>query len=343
MSIISPNSRKGYRKKGSLSLPAITAIAIIAILSLVGNAVNKDKDKTTVYNNGQITTEATNNQLATGKDETGKEQLSTDSQTTGKNSELLQSEKPIEVHFIDVGQGDATLIKCGDKTMLIDAGDNTKGSAMKLYLQKQNISNIDIVIGTHPDADHIGGLDVVIYNFQCGTIILPDIAKDTKTYEDLIYNINYKNYKITRPVVGQTYMLGEARVTILGPVKKYGDNANNHSVVVKLDYGDTSFVFSGDAGEEAESDIIGTGLDISADVYKVGHHGSYTSSSLPYLKAIKPTYAVISCGTDNKYGHPHTEVLDRLKDMKVTTFRTDLQGDIIAYSDGTNIWWTTSK
>jgi len=246
---------------------------------------------------------------------------------------------PLEVHFIDIGQGDCTLIVCDGSAMLIDAGENNKGTVVQSYIEKQGIERLDYVIGTHPDSDHIGGLDVAIYKFDCGTIIMPEFGKDTKTYDDVIQTMKNKNYKNTLPEVGKEYKLGDATFTIVAPNGTYGNDANDYSVGIILTHGENKFVLLGDAEEKAETDILKNGIDLSANVYKASHHGSRTSSMQELLDAIDMEYVVISCGTGNSYRHPHKETLDRLKKMKVKVFRTDEQGTIIATSDGKNIKW----
>ncbi len=247
----------------------------------------------------------------------------------------------LEVHYIDVGQGDATLIKCGDSSMLIDAGNNNKGTAVQLYLTKQGVKTLDYVIGTHPDADHIGGLDVIISKFDCNAIIMPDCTSDTATYRDVIDAIKYKSYSVTLPEVGTTYKLGEAEFTILSPSKNYPDK-NDNSVSLILKYGDSSFLFTGDCEETAENAMLNCGISIEADVYKAGHHGSRTASSKAFMEAVNPEYAVISCGEGNSYGHPHAEVMNLFRSMDIKVFRTDEQGSIIASTDGENITWNMS-
>lgn len=244
----------------------------------------------------------------------------------------------MEVHYIDVGQGDCTLIKCGSAAMLIDAGNNYKGTQIQLYLKKQGITKLDYVIATHPDGDHIGGLDVIVYKYQCDTIIMPDIDKDSNSYRDLVDAINSKSYKTTFPEIGKEYLLGEAVFTIISPVKQYEDS-NNSSVGILLKHGKNKFIFTGDAGAEAEKDMVIGSINIDCDVYKVGHHGSANSSSEIFLNATSPAYAVISCGKDNSYGHPHSSVLSELKYRGIKIFRTDTQGTIIATSDGRSIKW----
>lgn len=257
-----------------------------------------------------------------------------DTETTNQDLEEMQ------VHFIDVGQGDATLITCGGQALLIDAGDNNKGTAVQLYLQKQGITKLDYIIGTHPHADHIGGMDVVITKFDCGKIIMPDYGKDTSTYKDVISALEYKNYKNTLPQVGDCYTLGDAIFTIIAPNNyDYRDNINNYSVGIIIQHGEKKFLFTGDAEKEAEQDIVKNGMEIKADVYHVGHHGSKTSSTQVLLDKVQPTFAVISCGEGNSYGNPHAEPLNNLRAMDVKLFRTDEQGAIIAISDGKEITW----
>ncbi len=242
----------------------------------------------------------------------------------------------LQVHFIDVGQGDCTLITCGGQSMLIDAGDNSKGTAVQLYLQRRGIDHLDYMIGTHPDADHIGGMDVVVTKFDCRQIMLPNVSNDTATYRDVIDAMNYKGYQNTLPVVGNTYSLGDATFTIVAPNGTY-DDTNNYSIGIRLVHGKNSFLFVGDAEEEAERDMLQNGLELSADVLKVAHHGSRSSSSWEFINAVNPTYAVISCGSNNAYGHPSAETLNTLRSAGIKVYRTDEQGSIVATSDGCGI------
>ncbi len=249
----------------------------------------------------------------------------------------------LEVHFLDVGQGDAALIRQGEHAMLIDGGDNSKGTAVQSYLQSQGIKSLDYVIGTHPDADHVGGLDVILYKFSWQQVILPDVEKDTRTYQDVLKVIADKNQKITRPRVGDTYALGAAEFTVIAPVKEdYGDSYNDYSVGILLTFGENRFVFTGDAEEDAEEDMLSMGMDLSADVFKAAHHGSDTANTMPFLEEVHPESVVISCGEDNRYGHPRAEVLNNLRSMGIHVYRTDEQGTIVAVSDGSTITWNCS-
>ncbi len=244
----------------------------------------------------------------------------------------------MQVHFIDVGQGDSTLIVCGNDSLLIDAGDNSKGTAVQLYLQKQGIQSLTYLVGTHPDSDHIGGLDVVMTKFDCDTVILPDVASDTETYRDVIDTMEYRGYQNTLPQVGDTYPLGDAVFTIIAPNGEYSDT-NNASVGIRLVHGNNVILFTGDAEADAEADILQNGMDIRADVLHTGHHGSSTSGSPDFIDSVSPSWAVISCGADNPYGHPHEQTLDAFRERDIKVFRTDEQGSIVAVSDGESISW----
>ena len=247
----------------------------------------------------------------------------------------------MEVHFIDVGQGDATLIKVDGHAMLIDAGENDKGTVVQLYLKKQGVERLDYLVLTHTDSDHIGGADVIISKFDIGEIFLSDFRKDNKTYRELMDSMKSRNMTFSTPEVGAEYELGDAVFTIIAPNDTY-DDPNNSSMALILDYGENSFLFSGDCEEEAERDILENGMNLDVDVYQVGHHGSRSSSTEEFLDAMSPEYAVISCEEGNSYGHPHAQTLNNLRARRIKVFRTDEQGSIIAGSDGTDITWNCS-
>ena len=248
------------------------------------------------------------------------------------------SQEPLEVHYIDVGQGSATLIKSGDHAMLIDAGDSDQGTKIQLYLTKQGVENLDYLVLTHPDADHIGGAPVIITKFGIGQLFLSNYEKDNKTTQKVRDVMQYKGLTASDCQIGDTYTLGNASFTILAPVKEYADS-NNASIALMVQNGNNRFLFTGDCEAEAEADLIASGADLSADVYLAGHHGSDTASSQAFMDAVSPTYAVISCGEGNSYGHPHAEVLNRFRSMGIQVFRTDEQGSVVAESDGTGITW----
>ena len=255
----------------------------------------------------------------------------------------LEDGDTLEVHYIDVGQGDSILIRQGEQSMLIDAGNNNKGTTVWSYLLHQNVDHLTYAIGTHPDADHIGGMDVVLYKIDCDTVMLPACASDTKTYEELIQTIGQRGQKVVTPKQGQVYTLGKASFQILTDTdKNYGDNTNDYSLAFRLTFGDTSFLFTGDAEKAAEQDMLASGLTVQSDVFKAAHHGADTANTEDFLTAVHPTYCVISCGEGNSYGHPRAGVLNQLRAMGVKVFRTDEQGTIVATSDGSTITWNAS-
>lgn len=222
--------------------------------------------------------------------------------------------------------------------MLIDAGDNTKGTAVQLYLNKQGVKQLDYLVLTHPDADHIGGADVIITKFNIEHILMSNYTSDTKTYREVTDAMEQKNESWTVPSSQDVYTLGDASFTVLAPLDTYS-NPNDSSITLLLTHGQNTFLFTGDCEEDAENDLVKSRQNLTADVYQTGHHGSRTSSSQTLMDAVKPTYAVISCGVDNSYGHPHAEVLNRFRAMGIQVFRTDEQGSIVATSDGTQITW----
>lgn len=242
----------------------------------------------------------------------------------------------LEVHFIDVGQADSILIMIDSDSMLIDAGNNGDSDLVVDYIKSQGLEDLDYVIGTHPHEDHIGGLDAVINSFEVGKVLMPKQVSTTKTFEDVLTSIQNKGLKITTPKIGASYNLGGAEWTILAPHEEQYDETNNSSIVIKLEYGNNSFIFTGDAEEASELDILKMG-DLKSDVLKVGHHGSSSSTSLDFLNAVNPNYAVISLGFDNSYGHPHSEVIERLSNKNIEVLRTDELGTIIFTSDGKSL------
>lgn len=244
------------------------------------------------------------------------------------------------VHFIDVGQADCALLECGGMSMLIDGGNTEDGWDVVEYIENQGIEKLDLVVGTHPHEDHIGGLPAVMDAFPVDTVwsgIIPYNNGTTYAFKDTAFD---KNLIIAYPGLGDTYTLGDAQVTVLGPVRSYYEDVNDLSLVLMVEYGDTRFLFTGDMEMLAEDDMLdhwGENYDFTADVLKVGHHGSYSSTGYRLLREVAPTWAVIPCGYQNEYGHPHENTLSRLRDAEVITFRMDLMSTVIALSDGETI------
>lgn len=246
----------------------------------------------------------------------------------------------LRLHFIDVGQGDSSLIITPKgKTILIDAGDEAHAKKVLSYVREQGIEKLDLVVATHPDADHIGGMDKVIKNFDIDVFAMPDVSAKTNQYKQIQRELKAKKMKATRLYQGDEVQIDDdIDFEILSPVKgKKYDDTNEYSIVAKIVYKDTSFILMGDATMENEVDIINNVPDIDIDVLKLGHHGSSTSSSDYFITKTSPNIAIISCGKNNKYGHPHQEVMRVLKKHGVTPYRTDEMGDIVITSDGKEI------
>ena len=247
-----------------------------------------------------------------------------------------------EVHYIDVGQADAALIMSDGHNMLIDGGNTKDSSLIYSYLHEKNVDKLDYMICTHAHEDHVGGLAGALNYAEVETVYCPVKSYDTEAFADFLKYLNKQGKEITIPDEGMKFMLGNAKCTILG-LDSEADNPNNTSIVLKIEYGKTAFLFSGDAERSVENDILDKGYDVSCTVLKVPHHGSETSSSYRWLNAAMPEYAVISVGKDNMYGHPCEETLSRLRDAEVTVYRTDIQGDIICKSDGRKVTFETEK
>lgn len=241
----------------------------------------------------------------------------------------------LKIHYIDVGQGDSELIQIGDKNILIDAGTSDKKALN--YLKSLGIKKIDYAIATHPHEDHIGSMDDVIKTFDIGTFYSPKVTTTTKTFENMVKALKAKDLKMNVPKVGEEIKIGNATLTFLAPNSDKYEDLNNYSIVVKLKYGNNSFIFMGDAQDVSEGEILKKQLDIKADVIKIGHHGSHSSTTQEFLDKVNPRYAVISCEKGNDYGHPHKETLAKLNAKNINVFRTDLNGTIIAESDGKEI------
>lgn len=246
------------------------------------------------------------------------------------------AEGTAEFHFIDVGQGDAVLIKAPDGNVLVDAGKNSTEEELKAYLDSVGVSTIKYAIFTHPHEDHIGGADMVVEKYDIENVILPAKTSTTKTYMNMLTALSERNVNTIQAVSGEKYFVGDLVLNVLGPVRDdYGDT-NDHSVVILAEWGDTRVMLAGDAETAAEEDILAKfgNSNIDCNILKLGHHGSSTSSSEAWLSAIDPDIGIICCGKDNEYGHPHAEIVERLSKHGVASYRTDLLGDIVFVSDG---------
>ena len=249
-----------------------------------------------------------------------------------KDSELM-------ISYMDVGQGDAAYIKVNGNDILIDAGPRSNSKELLEQLKAKNIDDFELVIATHPHEDHIGGMVDVFKEYEVKAFYSPKITHTTKTYENLVKAVKDEGLKTKELKGGMVIDLGEgAKFEVFTPQKSEYEELNDYSPIMKLSFGDTSYLFTGDAEKLAEEEALAkykTYLD--SDVIKFGHHGSSSSSSNAFIEAVSPKYGIISCAKDNKYGHPHRETLDIIKKYNIKTFRTDTDGEIILTSDGKSI------
>lgn len=355
-----PKSNMRYR---------IIAFSLIAIVIAVGYLSQNEKFQGMI---SEFFLKSTNTELSKSSDksdttkETSKNPDSAKEAASSKKKdsaqEAVSSDKPestkevtkvpketdsdtsnLKVHFLDVGQADSILIEADGEFMLVDGGNNDDKDYIINYLSEYGVEKLKYVVATHPHEDHIGGLDNVIEAFSVGKMYAPYVEHTSKTYYNLLEAVLLKDLSMVQPKVGSEVALGNSTVTFLAPVKDYEEDLNNWSVGLKVSNGVHTFIMCSDAEQEAEADMLETGIELKADVIKLGHHGSSTSSSDAFLDAVAPKYAIISCGTNNSYGHPHTETLQKLKERNITLFRTDWNGTIVVESDGNTISWKVEK
>lgn len=246
----------------------------------------------------------------------------------------------LQVHFIDVGQGDCILLECDDMFALVDGGYPEDGMMIVDYLEEQNVQELSLVVGTHPHGDHIGGLPHVMSHFPVKNVWFSAYPYANNTVRAFLNAAKMQRQEVQEAGPGYVFSLGRATITVLGPIRTDYEDVNDLSLVLMVQFGDTKFLLTGDMESIAEIDLVESGVNLKADVLKVGHHGSYSSTSYRFLREVMPTYGVISCGLDNEYGHPHDAPMSRLRDADVIVYRTDHMSHIVAISDGTNITFT---
>lgn len=245
----------------------------------------------------------------------------------------------LDVYFIDVGQGDSTFIRTPEgSTILIDGGEAEQGANVLSFLQGLGVNKLDVVIATHAHADHIGGLITVVENMDVDAVYMPKALHNSKTFERFVLAVKEKGLKFKPAYAGVEIPLEGVNARFVGPTEKEAyEDLNNSSAVLRLVYGEVGFLFTGDAETESEEEMLSSGQRLRAQVLKVGHHGSTTSTSEEFLEAVSPEYAMISCAKDNKYGHPHDEIVERLKARGVSIYRTDEYGTVHVICDGKQI------
>lgn len=269
---------------------------------------------------------------------------------------FIAKDADLEIHFIDVGQGDCSLIKWEDSAILIDCGERDQADTVLKYLKKQGVKKLDYIIATHPHSDHIGAMAEIISNVEAGKVIAPKVSSEmtptTKTYERFLQALRDKGMRLTAAKPKTVYTLESAAAEaegkkppsfeILAPNGDY-DDLNNYSVVIRLTYGSTSYLFTGDAEKKSEKEILALGEELDSDLLKVGHHGSSTSTTDDFLAEVSPKYCIIQCGTGNSYGHPHAETIEKIGDIGAKWYSNDRDGNIVVYSDGDSIFIQTEK
>lgn len=249
----------------------------------------------------------------------------------------LVDSKTLEVFFLDVGEGDAALVTCDGHSMLIDGGSASESSYIYSYLKKHEINHLDYIVCSHPHEDHVGGLAGALNFATVEKAYCSSVEYDSRAFQSFLKYLEKQNIVLLVPEVGESFTLGAAVISVLGPKKSDPVNLNNESIILKIQFGNTSFLFTGDAEMPEEFDLISSGFDLQCNVLKVAHHGSNTSSSMGFLKKVQPDIAVISVGKNNSYGHPSKNVLNDLQLLGSTIYRTDLNGEITCISDGSHI------
>lgn len=254
----------------------------------------------------------------------------------------------LTVYYLDVGQGDCELLESGGEYLLIDAGgDGEHREAVQDFLSRLGVDKLDYVIATHPHADHIQEMTAIINAYDIGAFYLPDVTTTTSTFEKMLDALDSRSVQVEAPAPGDTFSFGSCTAQVLGPVEIDEGDLNADSIVLRVTCGETAFLFTGDCTASEEAEILewlgNNPAGLQADVLKVGHHGSSTSTSEEFLEAVSPVWAVISCGADNSYGHPHQEIMDALNEIQAEIYRTDTMGTITAVSDGARVTFTTEK
>ncbi|WP_099363494.1 MBL fold metallo-hydrolase [Fredinandcohnia onubensis] len=313
----------------------IFAIYLVAALLIIGGCSQEENQSR--HNEPENITKTT--------EETETKRVEDTPPPTEEQEKVPNTLSELTVHYMDVGQADSTLLQYTDEgeeyTILIDAGNWNRNDVIH-YLQAQHISEIDIAIGTHPDADHIGQLGKVINTFNVGEIWLSGNTSTSQTFQRLLQAIDQNNVDYYEPRRGDEFEVGPLQIEILYPIS-VSENDNEESISLKLTYGEISFIFTGDASRNDELKMINGSIDVDANILHLGHHGSSTSTHPAFLKEVSPEIAIYSAGKENSYGHPHKEVVDLIQDSNITLYGTDVHGTILVKTDGKNYEVLTKK
>lgn len=325
------------------------AIALLLLLTLLTGCTTIAPEATLPPQ----TTEATEATVLTEATESTEPAETTEATEPAAEKIVEMGPDTLTVHFIDVAHADSMLIECNGHFALVDAGKAETSDRVVNYLASRGVEKLDLVVGTHPHGDHIGGMPDVLANYQADTVWFSAIAYTNYTVTNFLNSVRRQGKDVVRPANGTVFDLGGATITVLGPIRDNHEDVNDISLVLMVQYGDVRFLLTGDMESIAEKELVESGADLKADVLKVGHHGSYSSTSYIFLREVMPTYAVISLALGNEYGHPHDEPMSRLRDADVTIFQTGKMYNIAATTDGTDItfrWdnkyskpWTPSK
>ena len=302
------------RRKNNNFIHIALAVILITIFSVVGYELNIKIEK-----NYNLNTQVNNNV------------------ENVINTNIVENSSNLKIHYIDVGQGDSAIIEQNGHYMLIDAGTNECEQDLIAYIDSLGITKFDYIIATHAHEDHIGSMDTVINKYDVDKILFAKHTTTTKTFENFVMAVKNKGLQLYAPSVGEEFVFENSKFIVLAPNSQNYEELNDYSIVIKVKYGDTSYLFTGDAEKLSEDEMLNNNLDLSADVLKVGHHGSKSSTTQKFLNAVNPKYSVISVGKDNDYGHPTQIVMNRLKNKNIDVYRTDESGTIVLTSDGKNI------
>ena len=308
---------------------------LLALLLLTGCTASKPIEPTTKP------TTAVSAEITTAPTTESVTELTT--QPTTQHTQGTEIASGLTVHFLDVQHADCILITCGGEYALVDGGYPDSGDKIVTYLKQQGVDELDLVVGTHPHGDHIGGLPQVLDTFPTETVWTSQLPYTNDYVSSFTGAVTRNGAEFVQPRPGDSFQLGDATIDVIGPLNLKYEDANDLSLVLMVTYGDTRFLLTGDMEEVAEKELVEAGVDLKADVLKVGHHGSSSSTSYRFLRAVAPTYGVISLAAFNEYGHPHRDPLSRLMDADVTIYRTDKMYDIVAFSDGETVSFTCSN